>query len=250
MSWERHVLSSGCRDGSIWNHDVRVANHKTAELVAHSGEVCGLTWRSDGALLASGGNDNLVNIWDARSTVPKFTKTQHTAAVKALAWSPLQLNLLATGGGSYDRHVHFWNTTTTARLNSIDTGSQVTSIQWSTEYRELVTSHGFPYNHLALWSYPSLSKIVDIPAHDTRVLHTSMSPDGQTVATAASDESLKFWRVFESRGKSAKSSKGDMAMAAPASSGSAAAASSGAAANGSGSSASSMLDLSRPTFIR
>ncbi|KAJ2444288.1 WD repeat-containing protein slp1, partial [Coemansia sp. RSA 2424] len=52
MSWEKHQLSSGCHDGSIWNHDVRVANHKTAELLAHSGEVCGLTWREDGALLA------------------------------------------------------------------------------------------------------------------------------------------------------------------------------------------------------
>ncbi|KAJ2158779.1 WD repeat-containing protein slp1 [Coemansia sp. RSA 552] len=207
MSWERHSLSSGCRDGSIWNHDVRIANHKTAELLAHGNEVCGLTWRSDGALLASGGNDNLLNIWDARSAVPKFSKTQHTAAVRALAWSPWQLNLLASGGGSYDRHVHFWNTTTTARLNSIDTGSQVTSIQWSTEYRELATSHGFPHNHLALWSYPSLAKIVDIPAHDTRVLHTAISPDGQTIATAASDESLKFWRVFESRTKSGRLGK-------------------------------------------
>ncbi|KAJ2356634.1 WD repeat-containing protein slp1 [Coemansia sp. RSA 2618] len=237
MSWERHMLSSGCRDGSIWNHDVRVAQHKTAELVAHNHEVCGLTWRADGALLASGGNDNLVNIWDARSCVPKFTKTQHTAAVRALAWSPWQLNLLASGGGSYDRHVHFWNTTTTARLNSIDTGSQVTSIQFSTEYRELVTSHGFPHIHLALWSYPSLAKIVDIPAHDTRVLHTAMSPDGQTIATAASDESLKFWRVFESRTKSGRAAKAGATSAV-------------SQAVSSGSGAAGALDISRPSVIR
>lgn len=243
MSWERHLLSSGCRDGSIWNHDVRVANHKTAELLAHGAEVCGLTWRSDGALLASGGNDNLVNIWDARSAVPKFSKTQHTAAVKALAWCPWQLNLLASGGGSYDRHVHFWNTTTTARLNSIDTASQVTSIQWSNDYRELVTSHGFPHNHLALWSYPSLNKVVDIPAHDTRVLHTALSPDGQTVATAASDESLKFWRIFEARAKTARSSAkaGDSVAVGKATG-------SGGAATAS--IASGMLDMSRPTYIR
>ncbi|PIA15287.1 WD40 repeat-like protein [Coemansia reversa NRRL 1564] len=240
MSWERHVLSSGCQDGSIWNHDVRVANHKTAELIAHSSEVCGLTWRSDGALLASGGNDNLVNIWDARSVVPKFTKAQHTAAVRALAWSPWQLNLLASGGGSYDRHVHFWNTTTTARLNSIDTGSQVTSIQWSSEYRELATSHGFPHNHLALWSYPSLTKIVDIPAHDTRVLHTAMSPDGQTIATAACDESLKFWRIFETRSKSGKGIKASSLMAAAAP----------GAGVGTAAAIEGVLDMSRPSHIR
>ncbi|KAJ1673082.1 WD repeat-containing protein slp1, partial [Spiromyces aspiralis] len=205
LSWSKHILSSGCRDGTIWHHDVRVANHKVAELVGHTSEVCGLKWRSDGQLLASGGNDNLVNIWDARATnVPKFTKSNHTAAVRALAWSPWQLNLLATGGGSYDRHIHFWNTTTTARLSSIDTGSQVTSIIWSSHYKELVSSHGFPDNHLAVWSYPSLSKIIDIPAHDTRVLHSAISPDGQTVATVASDENLKFWRLFEAKAKATK----------------------------------------------
>lgn len=36
-------------------------------------------------------------------------------------------------------------------------------------------------------------------AHDARVLHTSLSPDGQTVATCAADENLKFWKVFENR---------------------------------------------------
>ncbi|KAJ3328507.1 ubiquitin-protein transferase activating protein [Kappamyces sp. JEL0680] len=66
LSWDQHILSSGARDGSIWNHDVRIANHKTAELLGHTAEVCGLAWRPDGALLASGGNDNLVQIWDAR----------------------------------------------------------------------------------------------------------------------------------------------------------------------------------------
>ncbi|KAK9246621.1 WD40-repeat-containing domain protein [Lipomyces tetrasporus] len=205
MSWDRHILSSGCRDGSIWNHDVRVADHKISEFVNHQAEVCGLQWRSDGNQLASGGNDNLVNIWDARSSTPKFTKTNHKAAVKALAWCPWQLNLLATGGGTYDKHIHFWNGTTGARLNSIDTGSQVTSLQWSTTYKEIVSSHGYPDNNLAIWSYPSLVKNGEIQGHDTRILSSALSPDGSTVATVASDENLKFWKVFEQIGKKVSS---------------------------------------------
>jgi cell division cycle protein 20 (cofactor of APC complex) len=90
LSWNGHVLSSGCHDGSVWHHDVRVGKHKVAELLGHAGEVCGLTWRGDGALLASGGNDNVVNIWDARLVqdeegargVAKWTKRSHTAAIK------------------------------------------------------------------------------------------------------------------------------------------------------------------------
>ena len=185
MGWNKHILSTGARSGLIYNHDVRVAQHKVAELVSHTSEVCGLEWRSDGAQLASGGNDNLISIWDARSLdAPKFQKTNHKAAVKALSWCPWQPNLLATGGGSYDRHIHFWNTTTGARTNSIDTGSQVTSLRWSNHYREIVSSSGFPDNSLSIWSYPTLVRNVEIPAHETRVLHSCLSPDGQMLATA------------------------------------------------------------------
>ncbi|CAG8000533.1 unnamed protein product [Penicillium salamii] len=198
MGWNKHTLSTGARSGLVYNHDVRIADHKIAELVSHTSEVCGLEWRADGAQLATGGNDNLVNIWDARSlTAPKFTKTNHRAAVKALSWCPWQSNLLATGGGSYDRHIHFWNTTTGARTNSIDTGSQVTSLRWSNHYREIVSSSGFPDNSLSIWSYPTLVRNVEIPAHETRVLHSAISPDGQMLATTAADESLKFWKIFE-----------------------------------------------------
>jgi cell division cycle protein 20 (cofactor of APC complex) len=200
MGWNKHLLSTGARSGLVFNHDVRIAEHKVAELVSHTSEVCGLEWRSDGAQLATGGNDNLVSIWDARSlAVPKFTKTNHKAAVKALAWCPWNLNLLATGGGSYDRHIHFWNASTGARVNSIDTGSQVTSLRWSTHYREIVSTSGFPDNSLSIWSYPTLVRNVEIPAHESRVLHSCLSPDGQMLATAAADESLKFWKVFEKK---------------------------------------------------
>lgn len=218
MGWNKHTLSTGARSGLVFNHDVRVAEHKIAELVSHTSEVCGLEWRADGAQLATGGNDNLVSIWDARSlAVPKFTKTNHKAAVKALSWCPWQPNVLATGGGSYDRHIHFWNTTTGARVNSIDTGSQVTSLRWSPHYREIVSTSGFPDNSLSIWSYPTLVRNVEIPAHETRVLHSCLSPDGQMLATAAADESLKFWKIFEkkagassSAGGSGTSGKADM----------------------------------------
>lgn len=216
MGWNKHILSTGARSGLVFNHDVRIAQHKTAELVSHTSEVCGLEWRADGAQLATGGNDNLVTIWDARQlSAPKFQKTNHKAAIKALAWCPWQSNLLATGGGSHDRHIHFWNTTSGARTNSIDTGSQVTSLRWSMAYKELVSSSGFPDNSLSIWSYPSLVKNIEIPAHESRVLHSALSPDGQMLATAAADESLKFWKVFEKKaGSSSLASTGTASVKA------------------------------------
>jgi hypothetical protein len=61
LSWNAHILSSRCGDGSIWYHDVRVPRHKVVKLLGHTGEGCGLKWRVDGELIVSGAN---VNVWD------------------------------------------------------------------------------------------------------------------------------------------------------------------------------------------
>lgn len=206
LAWNQHVLSSGSRDSTIINHDVRIAEHRVATLEGHSQEVCGLKWSPNGMQLASGGNDNLLNIWDVNQSTPKFTMDHHQAAVKALAWCPWQQNLLASGGGTADRTIRFWNTQTGSCLNSIDTKSQVCSIQWSINQKELVSSHGFSQNQLIVWKYPTMAKVAELTGHTSRVLHMALSPDGETVASAAGDETLRFWRIFgqEGKGKEAK----------------------------------------------
>ena len=196
--------SVGYASGLIREPDVRQRTSETRSLEhAHTAQVCGLNWRGDSALLASGGNDNVVKVWDRRTHVAKMRKENHRAAVKALAWSPHNSSLLATGGGSADRCIHFWNTTQNTRVQTIQTGAQVTSLQWAPHYRELVSAHGVGTSEsdagaLCVWAHPSGQKMAEVPdAHDGRVLHTTLSPDGQTLATVGSDESLKFWRIFE-----------------------------------------------------
>ena len=73
---------------------MRIANHHTSSYHGHSQEICGLQWSHDGKLLASGGNDNTLNIWDASAmsttttvtpheiTTPLFSLCEHLAAVK------------------------------------------------------------------------------------------------------------------------------------------------------------------------
>ncbi|CAI9767773.1 unnamed protein product [Fraxinus pennsylvanica] len=160
------------------------------------------TLRASGQQLASGGNDNLLHVWD-RSMASSNSPTQwlhrleeHTAAVKALAWCPFQGNLLASGGGGGDRCIKFWNTHTGVCLNSVDTGSQVCALLWNKNERELLSSHGFTQNQLTLWKYPSMVKTAELTGHTSRVLFMVQSPDGCTVASAAGDETLRFWNVF------------------------------------------------------
>ena len=57
-----------------------------------------------------------------------MTKNEHVAAVKALAWSPHKHNILATGGGTADKSIRMWNTTTYEEILKYDTGSQVCNL--------------------------------------------------------------------------------------------------------------------------
>ncbi|KAM3243080.1 hypothetical protein ACQJBY_055199 [Aegilops geniculata] len=268
LAWNNNILTTGGMDGRIVNNDVRIRDHAVQTYQGHSQEVCGLKWSGSGQQLASGGNDNLLHIWDVSmassmpsagrnqwlhrledhmaavkalawcpfqsnllatggggsdrcikfwnthnllhiwdvsmaSSMPSAGRNQwlhrledHMAAVKALAWCPFQSNLLATGGGGSDRCIKFWNTHTGACLNSVDTGSQVCSLLWNKNERELLSSHGFTQNQLTLWKYPSMVKMAELTGHTSRVLFMAQSPDGCTVASAAADETLRFWNVF------------------------------------------------------
>lgn len=196
LCWSGHTLSSGSRDRLILQRDVRVPDHYTSKLSGHKQEVCGLKWSFDGQQLASGGNDNKLYVWSPHATTPMLRFNEHTAAVKAISWSPHQNGLLASGGGTADRCIRFWNTQTASPLNCVDTGSQVCNLCWSKNINELVSTHGYSQNQIVVWRYSSMSKVATLTGHTLRVLYLAMSPDGQTIVTGAGDETLRFWNVF------------------------------------------------------
>lgn len=191
-----NLIASGSRDRSIRVRDIRSprSEETTYCLTGHKQEVCGLKWSPDDSHLASGGNDNSLLLWQPQaSCAPLHRFDHHTAAVKALAWSPHQYGLLASGGGTADRCIRFWNTTTHTPVHHIDTGSQVCNIAWSKNSNELVSTHGYSQNQILVWKYPSMTKLATLPGHTLRVLYLATSPDGETIVTGAGDEMLKFW---------------------------------------------------------
>lgn len=198
LSWSGPILASGSRDRFICLRDMRVDRPFTAKLTSHKQEVCGLKWSFDEpAHLASGGNDNNLLVWDIRNHRQETQRfAEHTAAVKAIAWSPHQHGLLASGGGTADRCIRFWNALSGSHLNAIDTGSQVCNLAWAQNCNEIVSTHGYSLNQIAIWKYPTMQKVATLTGHTYRVLYLAMSPDGSTIVTGAGDETLRFWQVF------------------------------------------------------
>nr|CCC92407.1 unnamed protein product [Trypanosoma congolense IL3000] len=199
LSWNGCVLSSGSKDTTININDMRDPLG-TWTLRAHRHSVCGLRWSPDGVRLASGGNDNQLLLWDTRTfsmnSKPAMLLNKHTAAVKAIAWNPVQHSLLVSGGGADDKMLRFWNTTTGECISSFNAESQVCGVLWNHSGTELVSSHGYSHNRLTIWKYPTMRRVADLAGHTSRVLHMCMSTDGEVVVSAAADETIRFWRCF------------------------------------------------------
>lgn len=205
LSWNESILSAGTRRGSIINYDVRVEKARMSILNAHAQEICGLAWSLDGSHLASGGNDNDVCVYDKMGAVSDGPLLHrfigHRAAVKAVAWHPIQTNILTTGGGLADHTLNFWNVANGSHLNSLPTNSQVSGVVWNPRCDEFVTSHGHPQNQLTLWTYPSMEIGANLVSHTDRILGLTLSPDGTSVASIGADETVRIWKCFENKPK-------------------------------------------------
>lgn len=126
-----------------------------------------------------------------------FTSDDHTAAVKAIAWCPFKSNLLASGGGTADRTIRMWNTIDFTCIKQKETFSQVSCIKWSTNYEELISSHGFSKHNLAIWDYNDMKIKAELLGHTSRVISMAISPNGEKIVSVSGDETLRFWNVFE-----------------------------------------------------
>ncbi len=208
MDWcDGNLVSTGSRDNTIKTFDIR-ANRVVSVLEKHSQEICGLKWNFNETYLTSGGNENNIYIWDIRKSNPVKYFSEHKAAVRALAWSPHSYSTLVSGGGNSDKTIRFWNLNREESVAVIDAESQVCNLLFSKHSNELVSTHGYSSNQIAIWDVDKKEKITVLEGHTQRVLHVALSPDSESIATCASDETLKFWKVFPREEKEHKSELG------------------------------------------
>ena len=242
-----------------------------ARISAHTQQICGLSFSFDGSMFATGGNDNLCCLFRCH-TILQSTRTSpisgddvfigadglprsqglvgrgnvreiapgsekhrwvHGAAVKAIAFCPWRDGLVATGGGSNDKCIHFYHTSSGACLATISVAAQVTSLIWSTTRREIAATFGYaqpehPYR-IAVFSWPECKQVAAIPWEgEHRALYAIPYPGGpnesQTsregsrglsrtakegcIVVASSDESVKFHEVWTAGLKSTSGGEG------------------------------------------
>ena len=128
FSPDSRLLASGSEDGQIklwdaWNVFTRVSNGEVLKISMdseisivgrHENGVRALGFSSDNRLLASGGEDGTIQLWDVSSNFPLSTLTGHTGWIYALMFL-CNDRVLASGGGK-DNTIRLWNTSTGREL--------------------------------------------------------------------------------------------------------------------------------------
>ena len=156
----------------------------------------------DSSMLASGGDDNNVIIWDLKTGRRIRTIPAHTAAVNAIAFSRDGKTLAS---GSDDKTVRLWNARTGGRLRTLSGhAGRVNAIALSGDGKTLAS--GSEDKTLRLWNLATGEVRRIITGHGGAVNAVAFSPNGQSVASASTDNTIRLSNVQD--GKRTRTFKG------------------------------------------
>jgi serine/threonine protein kinase len=149
----------------------------------------------DSSILASGGDDNNVIIWDLKTGRRILTIRAHTAAVNAIAFSKDGKTLASC---SDDKTVRLWNAKTGGRLRTFSGhAGRVNAIALSGDGKTLAS--GSEDKTLRLWNLATGEVRRIITGHAGAVNAVAFSPNGQSVASASADNTIRVSNVQDGK---------------------------------------------------
>jgi len=161
--------------------------------VGHSDDVTCCTFSSDWLLLATGGNDLTLRIWEMKKNKLLFTLVGHTSAVKCVSFSPDNKKVAS---GSSDGTILVWDPLNGVKLNRL-TGHllSVESVSFSHSGQLLCTGS---WDHTAiLWNLSSSSPLRVLDEHKSVVQCCNFSDDGELLATGSWDYTIHVYKIKE-----------------------------------------------------
>jgi WD40 repeat protein/tRNA A-37 threonylcarbamoyl transferase component Bud32 len=154
----------------------------------HSARVSAVAWSPDGTRLASGSDDQTVQVWDSSSATPLVRYDGRHHKVAALAWSP-DGTCIASGEGEQGG-LHLWEAATrkTIFICGAHTGSVLT-LAWSPDGTRLAS--GGDDQAVQMREVIKRQLLFTYRCHAGEVRALAWSPDGNRLASASQDRMVQ-----------------------------------------------------------
>ena len=150
----------------------------------------------DGELLASGGDDNAVILWNVAGRSERESFIEHGKSVMSITFSP-NGRLLASA--SLDGYVRLWHISSERSRTSLRHGGWVESVAFSPDGKMLASGGGDQEGSVRLWNVLQSRSIATFSGHGALVESVAFSPDGKLLASASRDKTIKLWDVTDQR---------------------------------------------------
>jgi WD40 repeat protein/uncharacterized caspase-like protein len=145
----------------------------------------------DGKLIAAGGREGTLKIWEAGTGRELFTLAGHKRGVWDLAFSPNN-QLLASAGSDAD--IKLWSVATGQEVNTLMGHSVgVGAITFSPDGKKLAS--GGQDRMIMVWNIADGNPEVSYMGHHGWVNAVAFSPDGKKLASGSEDGEVRIWEV-------------------------------------------------------
>jgi WD40 repeat protein len=163
---------------------------KDKVLVQLTKEIAGLAYSPDGNLLAFGGADSLIHIWDFKTNKELTPLKGHTGFIRTVAFSP-DGKLIASAGD--DPNVFVWDVATGKELRRVGQHKNNLRMAEFSPDGKLIVSSGFD-NKIGLWDATTGKQILLFDAHPRVPYSVAFSPDGKILASGGDhDSNIRLW---------------------------------------------------------